>query len=129
MTSPTDAPPAGPSETPHRALAGLALLIGAGAVLSPRALLRLYGVAPAAVTGPAAFGWRLFGVRTAAIALAALRGSPAARAAVLPIQLADQAVFAHAAATRALPGRTAPLAMASSAVLIALDLAGRRAAR
>jgi hypothetical protein len=68
-------------------------------------------------------------VRTAVIGAAALRGDERARAAFLPVQIADQAVFAHALRTRAVPPRAAVMAMAASGVIIALDLATRRAER
>jgi len=76
-------------------------------VLNPGTLSRAYGLPPP-VAGPA-LAWRLFGMRTALIGAAVLRGEPSARRAVLPIQLADEVVFAHA-----------PLAMATSGVLVAL---------
>lgn len=119
---PTDSPS---SETLRRATAGIALAVGASAAASPRQMLRLFGIAPREVTGAAAFGWRLFGVRTLAIGGSALAGGEAARAAFLPVQIADQVVFAHALRTRSVPPRAAVLAMATSGVIIALDVAAR----
>jgi hypothetical protein len=111
---------------PYRTAASLAMAVGASSIASPRTMLRLFGIAPREVTGAAAFGWRMFGVRTAYVAAQAYRGDASARAAILPVQLADQAVFAHAFRTRSVPRRAAVLAMATSGALIALDLAGRR---
>lgn len=108
----------------RRAQAVLALAVGAAATASPVTLLRPFGLRD--VDGAAALGWRLFGVRTAGIAAASLRGSRTAQAAFLPVQLADQAVFAHALRTGAVPPRAAIMAMATSGVIIALDVAARR---
>jgi len=100
----------------------LATTIGAAALVAPGALARAYGLPESAGSGGAALGWRLFGVRTAVIGAAVLRGDASARAAVLPVQLADQVVFGHALLTGAVPRRTALAAMATSAGLIALCL-------
>jgi hypothetical protein len=111
----------------RRAQALIALVAGGAAAASPRALLRVFGIAPREVTGAAALGWRLFGVRTAAIGAAAALGDERARAAFLPVQVADPAVFAHALRARAVPRRAAVMAMATSGVIVVLDLAARRA--
>jgi hypothetical protein len=113
----------------RRAQALVAVVVGGAATASPRALLRVFGIAPREVTGAAALGWRLFGVRTAAIGAAAARGDERARAVFLPVQVADQAVFAYALRTRAVPRRAAVMAMATSGVVVALDLAARSAER
>ncbi len=105
-------------------MAGIAGTVAAGAALSPRLFLRPFGVAPREVTGAAAFGWRLFAVRTAYLAARAWRGDPAARAAFLPVQLLDQLVFWHAFATRSIPRRGAVLAAAVSGAIIVLDRQG-----
>lgn len=68
--------------------------VGVAAVLSPSLLGRVFGLTEA-TTGGAALAWRLFGVRTALIGVAAIRGSAPARRAVLPVQAADQLVFAR----------------------------------
>src|SRR3712207_4342917 len=91
--------------------------VAAASAISPRTLLRLFGIEPREVTGAAAFGWRLFAVRTAYLSRAAWEGDPAARAAFLPIQLLDQAVFWHAFAVRSVPRRASLLAAATSAVI------------
>lgn len=109
-----------------RAMVAVAGTVAATSALSPRLLLRLFGVAPADVTGAAEFGWRLFAVRTAFISGLAARGNTTARDAFLPIQLLDQAVFWHAFASRSVPRRTAVLAATASGVIIALDLSSRR---
>jgi len=113
------------AEVLSRASGAIASSVGLSAILSPRLLLRAFGIAPNDVTGAAAFGWRLFGVRTLAVGASAYRGDEAARAAILPVQIADQAVFAHALRTGAVPRRSAALAMAVSGVLIVLDLLAR----
>lgn len=113
MPEPTDR-----AEVLSRASGAIASSVG----LSPRLLLRAFGIAPNDMTGAAAFGWRLFGVRTLAVGASAYRGDEAARAAIPPVQIADQAVFAHALRTGAVPRRSAALAMAVSGVLIVLDL-------
>jgi len=113
------------SEPLERAMAGIALAVASSALLSPRAMLGLFGIDKREVTGPAALGWRLFAVRTALIGGAAWGGSPAARAAFLPVQLADQAVFTHAALAGGVPRRAAALAAATSGAIIALDLLAR----
>lgn len=97
----------------------LAALVGAAAVVRPAALTAAYGLPPA--TGPSALAWRLFGVRTLAVGVGVLRGEPAARAVVLPVQLLDQAVFVHALARGSVPRRAGALAMATSAVLVGLS--------
>ena len=102
----------------------LATTIGTAAVVAPTALARAYGLPASAGSGGAGLAWRLFGVRTAVIGAAVLRGDASARAAVLPVQLADQVVFGHALLTGAVPRRTALAAMATSAGLIALRRRG-----
>lgn len=99
------------------------------ATVFPRTFLRLFGVPPGEVTGAAAFGLRLFAVRTAYISVLALRGNPTARDAFLPVQILDQAVFWHAFATRSIPRRGSALAAAMSGVIIALDLRRRGSER
>jgi hypothetical protein len=79
------------------------------------------------VTGAAEFGWRLFAVRTAYLSALSARGGAAARAAFLPIQLLDQAVFWHAYASGSVPRRAALMAAAASGAIIALDLSRRAA--
>lgn len=112
-----------------RASAGVGLTVGTAAAISPRTLLRLFGVDRREVTGAAAFGWRLFAVRTLYISLSALRGRRAATDAFLPVQILDQVVFAHAYRTRAVPRPGALLAMATSGAIIMLDLLRRSAER
>lgn len=120
-----------PSEPSRESLemtaAAVATAVGVAAALSPRLLLRLFGVPPAEVTGAAAFGWRLFAVRNLFVGGAALRGDRAARDLILPVQLVDQLVFQHAYRTRSVPRRASALAMAVSGGLIALTGAARRA--
>ena len=115
------------SESLWRAVAGIALSVGTGVALAPGRFARLYGLPTRAMTGTAAFGWRLFAVRTLVIGGAALAGSPAARAAFVPVQILDQLVFLHALATRSVPRRAALLAMGTSGAIVALSLAAQAA--
>ena len=109
-----------PTRSPDRwTFAGaLATTVGVAAALTPGTLTRAYGLPPES----APLAWRLFGIRTALIGAGVLRGDRSARAVVLPVQLLDQAVFAHALLTGAVPRRTGLAAMATSAVLIVLTL-------
>jgi hypothetical protein len=66
--------------------AGIATVVGASAIVSPRLLLRPFGIDPGEVTGAASLGWRLFGVRTLATGAAAAAGDLTARASILPIR-------------------------------------------
>lgn len=109
----------GPATGASTAVGGLALAIGATALVSPARLSSVYGLDPP--NGGAGLAWRMFGVRTALIGAAVLAGDPSARRAVLPVQLLDQAVFLHALLTGAVPRRSCLLAMGTSAVLIALS--------
>ena len=115
-------------EQAARAMAVLAGAVALGAATSPRRFLRPFGIAPQEVTGAAAFGWRLFAVRTAYLGAAAWRGDESARRAFLPVQALDQLVFWHAGATGAIPRRAARLAAGTSGALIALDAVRRTAA-
>ena len=74
-------------------------------------------------TGVAVLTWRLFGIRTVAIAAAALRGNTAARMTIVPVQIADQVVMLEAWRTNAIAACTARLELAVSAVLTALSIA------
>jgi hypothetical protein len=107
--------------------------IGAGAALgaglAPRTFLRAFGIPAAEVTGAAAFGWRLFAVRTGYLSVLAWRGDRAARDAFLPVQALDQVVFWHAYRTGTVPRRAAVLAATTSGAIVVLDLLRRRAAR
>lgn len=117
------------SERAARAMTGLGGAVSLAAAVSPRALLGGFGIAPREVTGTAAFGWRLFAVRTAYLSAAGWRGDEAARRAFLPVQLLDQAVFWHAYGTRSIPRRAAALAAGTSGAIVALDLVRRTAQR
>jgi hypothetical protein len=112
----------------ERAMAGIALAVAAGSLAAPQQLVRLYGVDPREMTGIGAFGWRLFAMRNVALGVRALRGDEAAISLFGPIQLLDQAVFAHAYRTRSIPRPAAVGAMLTSGAIIALDLARRRRA-
>ncbi len=114
-------------ERAARGMAAIGLTAAAGSGLAPRAFLRVFGIPGEDVTGAAAFGWRLFAVRTGYLSVMALRGDEAARAAFLPVQALDQAVFWQAYAAGSVPRRAAVLAAATSAAIIGLDLARRSA--
>jgi len=117
------------AEALSRLVAGIGLAVGVGAAISPRTLLRVYGVDRREVTGAGAFGWRLFATRNLYLGTAALSGQRAARQAFLPVQILDQIVFALAYRTRAIPRPAALLAMTTSATIIMLDLLRRAAER
>lgn len=112
-----------------KGMAAIGGTVAAGSALSPRLFLKIFGIDESEVTGAARFGWRLFAVRTAYISALAVRGDSTARAAFLPVQLLDQAVFWHAFADRSVPRRASVMAAAASGVIIALDLRRREAAR
>jgi len=114
------------SEQLWRSVAGLALLVGVGSVIAPRALSRLYGMPADGMTGTAALGWKMFGVRTVTIGAAALVGSAPVRQLVIPVQIFDQIVFFQALLTRSVPRKSAIMAMATSGAIIALSLAASR---
>lgn len=107
-------------------MAGIGATVALGAGLSPGRFLRLFGISSREVTGPAAFGWRLFAVRTAYLSGKALWGDQGARNAFLPVQLLDQVVFWHAFANRSVPRRAALMAAGASGAIIALDLKRRQ---
>lgn len=98
------------SEQLWRSVAGLALLVGAGSVIAPSALSRLYRMPADGMTGTAALGWKMFGVRTVTIGAAVLVGSAPARQTVIPVQIFDQIVFLQALLTRSVPRQSALMA-------------------
>lgn len=114
------------SEASAQAMAAIGAAAATGAALSPRTFLRPFGVEPGDVTGAAELGWRLFAARTAYLSARALSGDDTARAAFLPVQLLDQAIFWHAYATRSVPRRAAVMAAATSGAIIVLDALRRR---
>jgi hypothetical protein len=110
--------PSGPdAETLYRGASGIALAVGILALVSPRLLVRVYGIDPAQMTDAGAFGWRLFAVRNIVIGTAGLTGHPAARDVTLLVQAPDQLVFLHAYRTRSIPRPTAVLAMITSGLV------------
>ena len=110
-----------------RAAALLALGVGTGSAVAPAPLLRMFGVRAEDLTGTGVLGWRLFGIRTAYVASAALTGSTWARREILPVQVADQVAFLVALADRSVPRRAVALAMATSGALVLCSLAAGRA--
>ncbi len=115
------------AEALRRTTAGIGVAVGLGALVAPARLLRLYGVNPNELGGAGELGWRLFAVRNLFVGGAALGGNHTARAMVLPVQAADQALFVHALRTGSVPARAGIGAMATSGVIVALELAARRA--
>lgn len=113
------------SDRATRAMAGIGGSVAIGSAVSPRAFLRIFGIPAGQVTGAAAFGWRLFAVRTAFISALAWRGDDTARRSFLPVQMLDQVVFWHAFATRSVPRRASLLAAATSGVIVLLDVVRR----
>jgi hypothetical protein len=108
-------------------MAGIGGAVAVAAGASPRTFLRPFGIAPREVTGAAAFGWRLFAVRTAWLSALAWRGDETARGAFAPVQLLDQIVFWHGYASGAIPRRAAGLAATASGAIVALDVVRRAA--
>lgn len=113
------------SDPNTRAMAAIGGTVSVLTAIAPRTFLRPFGIPPEEVTGAAAFGWRLFAVRTAYLSALAARGDTTARDAFLPIQILDQAVFWHAYAQRSVPRRAPVLAAVTSGAIIALDLRRR----
>ena len=110
----------------YRAIAAFALLVGIGALLSPRALLRLYGVRADELAGAGEMGWRLFAARQLLIAAAALSGNQRARDSVLLLQAPDLVIFAHSYRSRSVPRKASVLAIATAATVAALSALARR---
>ena len=108
-------------------MAKIGATVAVGAGLAPHSFLRLFGIKPRDVTGAAAFGWRLFAVRTAYLSALALRGDQTARDAFLPVQVLDQTVFWHAFYNRSIPRRAAVMAASASAAIVVLDAMRRHA--
>ena len=119
--------PREPAEQLWRTAALLALGVGTGSAVAPAPLLRVFGVRTEDLTGTGVLGWRLFGVRTAYVAGAALSGSTWARRAILPVQVADQVAFLVALVDRSVPRRAVALAMATSGILVLCSLGAHRA--
>jgi hypothetical protein len=110
----------------HRTIVGIEGAIGVGAILAPEKLVALYGVPSGEVTGIAAFGMRLFGIRNLAVALANAGGQQWARDFTLAIQAPDIAMFAHAYKTGYVPKQAAAGALATAGLVTALSLAAKR---
>lgn len=104
---------------------GIGLLVGVGALLAPRLLLRLYGIDPAELNGVGLLGWRLFAIRNIAIGSAAVGGSRQAQDAVLGMQAPDIALFAHCYWTESIPRPVALKAMLTAALVASMGLAAR----
>lgn len=117
--------PSGEAEQIYRGVAGFALLIGVGALLFPRTLLRLYGVDPNELSGAGEMGWRLFAVRNIFTAAAAISGDQKARDTILALQAPDLVIFAHCFRTRSVPRLTSVLAMFSAGGVAALGAYAR----
>lgn len=105
---------------------GIESAIGLGAILAPEKLVALYGVPASEVTGIAAFGMRLFGIRNLAVGLANARGARWAKDFTLAIQAPDIAMFAHAYKSGYVPKQAAAGALATAGLVTALSLAARK---
>lgn len=107
-------------EGPWRAAGAAATGVGLAAALAPGRTTAAFGLSPS--DGSAALAWRMFGIRTAAVGLGIVVGSADARRLLLPVQALDQAAVLMAAATGAVPRRSAVLLCATSGVLVLLGL-------
>ena len=102
-------------ETVARLVAAFALLIGIGALISPRTLVRLYGADPGGITGIGSLGWKLFAIRNIGTSCLALTGSRDARALIVALQVPDFILFASCWRDRSIPRLTSGMAMCSAA--------------
>ena len=114
------------------ALAAVRMFNGAGALVAPQAFARRMGAAPGA-EGPSVHPWRMFGIRTALIALDLLSRDPAVRRHALRVALlihvSDTISAARAGLAGQLPRRSAILTTSISAgnvVLAGIATAGLR---
>ena len=101
-------------EAVARLVAAFALLIGVGALISPRTLVRLYGADPDGITGIGSLGWRLFAIRNIGTSCAALAGSAEARSMIVALQIPDFILFAACWHNRSIPRLTSGMAMLSA---------------
>ncbi len=108
-----------------RVAGGIGLLVGVGALLAPRLLLRIYGIDPAELNGVGLLGWRLFAIRNIAIGSAAVGGNRQAQDAVLGLQAPDIALFAHCYWTESIPRPVALKAMLTAGLVATLGLVAR----
>ncbi len=100
---------------------GIGVGVGIGAMVSPEALQRMFGVPRSQVTAAGALGWRLFAARNLYLGARALRGDRQAVAAYGHLQVIDQAVFWSALSSGRIPRRTSVLAILTSGAVVALD--------
>lgn len=112
--------------TIKRTIVGIELAIGAGATLAPDKLIAAYGMKPSDMNGIGAFGFRLFGIRNLAVALANATGQQWADDFTLYIQAPDIAMFAHAYKSGYVPKQAAAGALATAGLVTGLALAARR---
>ena len=110
-------------EGPWQAAGAAATGVGLAAALAPRQVTAAFGLSPP--DGSAALAWRMFGIRTAAVGLGIVSGSPDARRLLLPVQALDQAAFLAAGLTGAVPRSSAARMCATSGVLVLLGLLAR----
>lgn len=112
--------------TAKRAVAGIEIAIGAGAILAPDKLIAAYGMSPKEMNGIGKFGFRLFGIRNFMVGLALLSGRKEAEDLTLAVQVPDALMFAHAYRTGYVPKQAAAGALATAGLVTGLALAGRR---
>ena len=93
-------------------------MVGVTATLAPTLLARVVGLPAAETGGSAGLAWRWFGIRTAAVATAALAGHTPARAAIALLQVPDQIVMLHAWRSGSVGRRPALTSLAVSWFLV-----------
>jgi hypothetical protein len=113
----------GASDVARVTLAGVRLFNGAGSLVAPEAFARRLGAAPGA-EGPSVHPWRMFGIRTALIALDLLSRDPAVRRHALRVALlihvSDTISAARAGLAGQVPRKAAIVTTSISAVNVAL---------
>ncbi|WP_372787966.1 hypothetical protein [Paraconexibacter sp.] len=110
------------AERLHRTAGLIALTVGVGTATSPRTFVRPFGVPAQEITAAGAWGWRMFGIRTALIGGLIVAGDTRARAAMIPVQIADQVTFVLAGrGDGGVPTRAVRMAQAVSGALVVLS--------
>ena len=111
------------SDVARVTLAGVRFFNGAGSLLAPEAFARRMGAEPGA-EGPSVHVWRMFGIRTALIALDLLSRDQAVRRHALRVALlihvSDTVSAARAGLAGQVPRKTAVVTTGISAVNVVL---------
>ncbi len=87
--------------------------------------MRVYGVPPEQMTGGADFGWRLFGVRTLYLSLAAIAVTNERGPRSYRCRCSTRRCSRTPYGSETIPKRSAVLAMSTAGAIIALDLLRR----